>query len=317
MLDPNIKSPGVYINELSAFPNSVTPVATAVPAFVGYTPEAYYQGKSYLNVPVKITSFAEFQAIFCFPDPAPPASPAKQYAPQYYLVQQNGQPQKGDYMVINGTYYSILPDPNTIYYLYNSVRLFYENGGGPAYIVSVGSYGPASKKTGNPGDQVINPNVQLNDLLKGLALLLNEQEPTFYICPEATLLSPDNNATLMQAMLQQCTQMQTAMSIFDIIGGKDPDPILYTNDIANFRNSTGNNGLNYGAAYYPFVGTTIMQNTDLDYTNLFGGDVSQLSPLVNPADNPNPAVAAILANITNPSSGLSIAQNNSALLNAS
>lgn len=310
-------TPGVYINELNGFPNSVVPVATAIPAFIGYTPEAYYQGQSYLNKPTQITSFAEFQAIFCFPDPAPPAAPAKQYVPYYYLVQQAAQPQKGPYIFINNAYYSLVPDPNTIYYLYNSVKLFYENGGGTAYIVSVGSYGPPSKKPVNPGDQVVNPNVQLNALLNGLALLQNEQDPTMYICPEATLLSPDNNATLMQAMLLQCSQMQTAMSIFDIIGGKDPDPVLYTNDIANFRNSTGNTGLNFGAAYYPFVATTLMQNTDLDYTNLFGGDVSQLAPLINPANNPDPAVTDILANIANPASGLSITQNNSALLNAS
>ena len=53
----------------------------------------------------------------------------------------------------------------------------------------------------NGGDQIINPNVQLNDLLRGLALLANEQEPTMYICPEATLLSADNNASLLNAML--------------------------------------------------------------------------------------------------------------------
>jgi hypothetical protein len=121
----------------------------------------------------------------------------------------------------------------------------------------------------------------------------------------------------MQAMLLQCSQMQTAISIFDIIGGNAPDPILYTNDITNFRNSTGNTGLNFGAAYYPFICTTVMQNTDLDYTNLFGGDVSQLTPLLNPTDNPNPTAVAILANIANPSSGLTVAQNNTALLNAS
>jgi len=34
----NIKAPGVYINEVSAFGNAVVPVATAVPAFIGYTP---------------------------------------------------------------------------------------------------------------------------------------------------------------------------------------------------------------------------------------------------------------------------------------
>lgn len=317
MNEPNIKSPGVYINELNAFPNSVVPVATAVPAFIGYTPQASYEGKSYKNVAQKITSFAEFQALYCFPDPAPPANPAKQYTPEYYLVKEKSQPEKGDYMLIDNAYYSIVPDPNTIYYLYNSIKLFYENGGGDAYIVSVGSYGAPSKNPMTPGEQIVNPNVQLSDLINGLALLLNEQEPTMYICPEATLLSIDNNGTLMQQMLLQCTQMQTAVAIFDIIGGRNPDPIMYPNDIEAFRNNTGSKGLDYGTAYYPFIGTTIMQNQDIDYTNIFGGDTKQLEALLNPADNPNPSVASIMTSINNPSSGLTVTQNNNALINVS
>jgi hypothetical protein len=312
-----IKTPGVYIQELNAFPNSVVAVATAVPAFIGYTPQASYEGKSYTNVPVRITSFSDFQAFFCFPDPPPPASPSKQYNPEYYLVQQKSQPTKGSYMSIAGSYYSIVPDPNTIYYLYNSVKLFYENGGGDAYIVSVGSYGAPSKKPMTPNTPIVNPNVQLNDLTAGLALLLNEPEPTMYICPEATLLSVESNGTLMQSMLLQSTKMQTAMCLFDIIGGNDPDPILYTQDITNFRMNTGSLGLNYGMAYYPFLGTTIMQNQDIDYTNLFGGDIKQLEPIINPASAPNPSVAAIIANIQNPDSGLTVTQNNNALIIAS
>ncbi len=313
-----IKSPGVYINEINAFPNSVVPVATAVPAFIGYTPQATYEGKSYTNVPFKVTSFAEFKAIYCYPDPPAPASPAKQYSPEYYLVKQKSKPDVGDYMEIAGDYYSIVPDPNTIYYMYNSIRLFFENGGGDVYIVSVGTYGAPSKQPMTPGDKIVNPNVELDDLLAGLALLKNEQEPTMYICPEATLMSLENNGTLMQAMLLQNSEMQTAVSIFDIIGGHDPDPILYPEDIENFRNNTGANGLNYGTAYYPFVGTTIMQNTDIDYSNLFGGDTKQLEPLLNPPAAPNANAAKILATIENPgSTDMTAAQLNSALSNAS
>lgn len=318
MIESNIKSPGVYINELNAFPNSVVAVATAVPAFIGYTPQAVYEGRSYTNVAQKVTSLAEFQAIYCYPDPAPPASPAKQYSPEYYLVQQKSKPADNDYMVINNAYYSILPDPNTIYYLYNSIKLFYQNGGGDAYIVSVGSYGAASKNPMAPGQQIVNPNVQLNDLMNGLALLLNEQEPTMYICPEATLLAVADNGTLMQEMLLQCTEMQTAIAVFDVIGGRNPDPIMYTNDITTFRNNTGVLGLNYGTAYYPFIGTTIMQNQDIDYTNLFGGDIKQLEPLINPASAPNPNVAAILSGIESPSgTPLTVTQYNNSLINSS
>lgn len=318
MIESNIKSPGVYINEINAFPNSVVPVATAVPAFIGYTPTANYEGKSYTNVAQKVTSFAEFQAIYCYPDPAPPAAPAKQYAPEYYLVKQKEQPEKGDYMLIEGSYYSIVPDPNTIYYMINSIKLFYQNGGGDCYIVSVGSYGPPSKSPMTPGAQIVNPNVQLSDLQKGLGLLKNEMEPTMYICPEATLLTVDNNGTLMKEMLLQNADMQTAVSIFDVIGARNPDPILYTNDIETFRNNTGAEGLKYGTAYYPFIGTTIMQNEDIDYTNIFGGDTKQLSALLNPATNPNPVAAQILSNIEKPAGKpLSVSQYNSALMNAS
>jgi uncharacterized protein len=317
MTEQNRATPGVYINELNAFPDSIVPVATAVPAFIGYTPQALYENKSYTNVPVRITSFADFQAIFSLPDAPPPAAPARQYSPQYYLVQQQSEPDKGQYLVIDGGYYSLLPDPSSIYYLYNSIRLFYQNGGGTAYVVSVGGYGPLNNKPTQPGDQVVNPNVQLNDLLAGLTALENEQEPTLYICPEATLLSAENNSTLMKAMLLQASTMQTAVCLLDITGGNHPDPLLYTNDITNFRNNTGNTGLNYGAAYYPFIGTTIMQHTDIDYTNLFGGNITQLASIINPPANPNPAVTAIIAAINNPASGLTVTQHNNALINAS
>ena len=49
-----MKTPGVYIVEKSAFPNSVVEVATAVPAFIGYTERADNKGKSLLNKPFKI-----------------------------------------------------------------------------------------------------------------------------------------------------------------------------------------------------------------------------------------------------------------------
>lgn len=296
-----LSTPGVYVDELNGFPNSVVPVATAVPAFIGYTPKAEYQGKSYCNKPQKINSFAEFQAIFMLDNPPPPANAAKQYNPEYYLVAQQAKPTRGDYMMLAGTYYSILPDPSTIYYLYNSVRLFYQNGGGAAYIVSVGGYGPANKQPlADPAAQVVNPNVTLTDLQTGLALLQNEPEPTMYICPEATLLSIADNGTLMQSMLLQAQTMQTAVCIFDVIGGACPDPILYTNDIQTFRNNTGNYGLNYGVSYYPFICTTVMQPSDIDFTNLFGGDTKQLEPLLNPPSAPNPVAAQILATIQAP-----------------
>ena len=73
MITTPLASPGVYINEVNAFPNSVVPVATAVPAFIGYTPQTAHKDKSYTNVAQKISSFLDFKTIYCLPDPPVPA----------------------------------------------------------------------------------------------------------------------------------------------------------------------------------------------------------------------------------------------------
>ena len=93
---------------------------------------------------------------------------------------------------------------------------------------------------------------------------------------------------------------------------------MYMNDIETFRNSTGANGLNYGTAYYPFVGTTIMQTTDLDYTNLFGGDIKQLASVINPTGDTTSALGTILSNIEKPpGTPLTTTQYNNSLIAAS
>lgn len=61
---PDMKTPGVYIVEKSAFPNSIVEVATAVPAFIGYTEKAENSDTSLLNKPWRITSIAEFHAYY-------------------------------------------------------------------------------------------------------------------------------------------------------------------------------------------------------------------------------------------------------------
>ena len=57
------KTPGVYVEEVSKFPPSVAPVATAIPAFIGYTKKAEKNGESLVNKPTRIGSFVEFENI--------------------------------------------------------------------------------------------------------------------------------------------------------------------------------------------------------------------------------------------------------------
>ena len=59
-----MKTPGVYIVEKSAFPNSVVEAATAIPAFIGITKKAQNGPDSLAGKPWKITSMTEYQQYF-------------------------------------------------------------------------------------------------------------------------------------------------------------------------------------------------------------------------------------------------------------
>ncbi|HKZ66671.1 MAG TPA: hypothetical protein VJ111_09965, partial [Chitinophagaceae bacterium] len=58
-IESALKTPGVYINEISVFPPSVAQVETAIPAFIGYTQKDDTGG-----IPTRITSLSEYEALF-------------------------------------------------------------------------------------------------------------------------------------------------------------------------------------------------------------------------------------------------------------
>ena len=113
------KTPGVYIVEKDAFPNSVIEVATAVPAFIGYTEKADDNGTSLLNKPWRITSMPEFQSCFgAAPDttfsidPAAGAEPGLTLGANSYVLRQTSE----------------------LYRFFHSMMLFFQNGGGACYM---------------------------------------------------------------------------------------------------------------------------------------------------------------------------------------
>ena len=58
------KTPGVYVEEIDAFPPSIVGVETAVPVFIGYTEKAEKNGRSVKTQPVRITSMVDYVPIF-------------------------------------------------------------------------------------------------------------------------------------------------------------------------------------------------------------------------------------------------------------
>ncbi len=202
----SLKTPGVYINEIDAFPPSVAQVATAVPAFIGFTEKGPI-------VPTRISSFMEFEQIF---GGAP--------NPTSLEVELDG---------------NLLPTDNckvteSKFKLYNSLRLFYGNGGGICYIVSIGDYTAA-----------INSD---SDFTDGLDLLRKFDEPTLLLFPDAINLDATKLGLVHQQALRQCADLMDRFTIMDV---KQESGLL--TDSANFRDSVGNQNLKYGSSYYPYL----------------------------------------------------------------
>ena len=258
-----MKTPGVYIVEKNAFPNSVVQVATAVPAFVGYTERALNGNRSLRMTPWRISSMAEFHDYFGF-GPSPLFDLVKREAPaadEPSELSAEGTAKKdplpGASLTVTGEAGEEtwdLVQQGGAYALYGAMRLFFQNGGGACYIVSIGSY--ADEIDGDA-------------MLKGIETLIKETEPTILVCPEATRLSRANAVKVQQAMLMHCgMQMKNRFAVLDVFAGhldrQDPkgDPV------ATFRNDVGINNLDFGAAYYPWVNTSIFQARNFTYENV-------------------------------------------------
>lgn len=250
---PIKKTPGVYIVEKNAFPNSVVEVETAVPAFIGYTQKAEYKGRSLINKPTKITSMAEFHEYFGFaPNPQFSIEDAMDDTPaeRKFSVIAN-QPTQNQYA---------LNQSNKRFLLYYSMLLFYQNGGSPCYIVSAGHYLDQDDKE---------VDLDADKLIAGIKTLIKESEPTLLVIPETVSLSEAKSIKVQKAMLTHCgDKMKNRFAILDIWQGykKRNDP---SGDcVENFRSHIGTDSLSYGAAYYPWVDTTIVQDSDLSYEQI-------------------------------------------------
>lgn len=232
------KTPGVYIEEVPKFPPSVAPVETAIPAFIGYTEIARDLVDDDLHLePTRISSIVEYERYF-------------------------GLPQKEQSITVAATVTTsngVVTDQNVVanlaetarskHIMYYALQMFFANGGGPCWIISVNRYqatfGIAPVET---------------DLSAGLDALKKEDEPTLIVIPEAQSLSIGDFSTLQNAALSQCADLQDRFTIMDVHGDaislSDHSANLLT-AVGNFRNGIGTNNLKYGAAYAPNIETVL------------------------------------------------------------
>jgi uncharacterized protein len=241
-----LATPGVYIEEKNAFPNSVAGIPTAIPAFIGYTEKSVREGQSLINQPVRIGSLTEYHNIF-----------GAGVRTTFNIQQAHGG--NSDF-TIDGSSYKLIPDQESRFIFYESIRLFFANGGGTCYIISAGNF---------YGD-----NEKLNSLSKkaledGITALISEEEPTMLVIPEAIMLDEGDCFALQQAMLAHCGyKMKNRFAILDVFRG-DASRTYDKNDvITRFREGVGSNFLAFGAAYYPFVNSSIVQNEEIGFKNI-------------------------------------------------
>ncbi|HWZ21723.1 MAG TPA: hypothetical protein VNW06_03670, partial [Cytophagaceae bacterium] len=123
------KTPGVYVTELDAFGNSVVPVPTAVPVFIGYTAQAFANGQNLKNQAIRIASLAEYQSLYGS------TAPLTKFAIEKIDTTKPTPPEPD--ITIDGIGYS-LTTTTINYRLDSSIKLFFENGGGHCYIISIG-----------------------------------------------------------------------------------------------------------------------------------------------------------------------------------
>ena len=115
------RTPDVYVEEISIFPPSVAEVETAIPAFIGYTEKAIKNKADDLILkPTKIYSLKEYEQYYGYPED------------DAITVTVNAL--GGGFTV--GTF----KEPTVDYLMYYSVKMFFDNGGGKCYIISVGTY---------------------------------------------------------------------------------------------------------------------------------------------------------------------------------
>lgn len=234
------RTPGVYIEEISKFPPSIAAVETAIPAFIGYTVKAEKDGEDLNLKPTKIYSMLEYERYFDYTEAQrEDMGLGRETSIQVTLSGDDTTNITAEYAPGSG---------EARYIMYYAMQMFFANGGGPCYVVSIGRADSAS------GDSPAG-----SDFSDGLDALMLEDEPTIICMPEAVYLQGSQYRTVIQQALSQCRDLQDRVAIFDVATNTTATSNPTNTDAAAFRAHVPNDieRKKYGAAYYPYLKTSL------------------------------------------------------------
>ncbi|MFT3910798.1 MAG: phage tail sheath C-terminal domain-containing protein [Ferruginibacter sp.] len=228
------KTPGVYIEEIPKLPPSVASVETAIPAFIGYTEKAQWKSEKDLAFrPWRIKSLLEYEQYFGYPDPEKAS---------LSVVFKNS----GSKVEVNG---KIDESARSKFLMHYSMQMFFANGGGPCWIVSVGDY-----VTGGGL-------IEVALLKQGLAEVAKINEVTLLLFPDAINLSTSTDYyDVYDNAVRQCVDLQDRFTVMDVYHD-DENETRWDADITEFRTRVASSDdLKYAAAYFPRIRTGVDYN---------------------------------------------------------
>ncbi len=240
------KTPGVYVREINTLPASVVPISTAVPVFIGYTETAGVARELDYQA-VKISSLLEYEQSY------------GKAENQALIVSVE------DSLAVGVTVDTANASP---YHMYYQLLMYFLNGGGPCYVISVGAYkSSAPLVVRNELDETIDV---ASGSIGGLAVARKIDEITLLVFPDAPGLGDSDYYSLYQDALKQCGELKDRFTLIDV---KDPVSVSESgasvSAVDAFRGTTsfsgiGSNHLSYGAAYYPRLSTSLSYQYDAD-----------------------------------------------------
>lgn len=209
-------TPGVYVQEISTLPPSVAQVATAIPAFIGYTEKG--------SGVKRIDTLLDYETTFGKANPSIFS----------ISVDENRDSQGNTSYEVRGV--SRDSEKANPFLMHYGLSLYFLNGGGSCYIVSVGNYDADLSKAAKAFSD-------------GLSLLEREDEPTLIVLLDAvSVLKNEDYYGLCDQALKQCNNLGDRFLIADVADG----------DWQTFRDKTPTGKLlTYGAAYHPYLKTLL------------------------------------------------------------
>ena len=260
---PEYKTPGVYIEEIPKLPPSIASVETAIPAFIGYTEKAQWKEANDLrNRPWRIESMLQYEQFFGFPDPE------KESLSVAFTT-------SGSRTEVNG---KVDETKRSKFLMYYSLQMFFDNGGGPCWITSVGDYA-------STGGVIIAQNLK-----DGLAEVAKINEVTLLVFPDAVNLdSSSDYYDVYDTAIDQCVLLKDRFTVLDVYHLPDNGE-LWEADIQLLRDTLSGttDDLKYAAVYFPrlFTGVNFNykmpgdQTTDNDESvTITGGAAGTLAEL--------------------------------------